>query len=160
MSFINANTANPTTDAIGYQNLFNFANQNNIVSANTATIGPMYLTQGVWLINASINISTSNFFYYAQLNIGANGLIQPELDFGYLNAQGYNEFTLNVMTVVYANANNYPVYASVYAVTQSTTPTTNQWSMNGSGPPVAYTWPGPPPSPSTSPSVLRATKIA
>ena len=158
-NFINANTANPGSDAsvIGFTTTtsnFNFninASSTGGLTYATSTgtsypinLGP--IGPGVWLINSSINLTTTSIIVILQTNIHiGNTSTVPEQNSFFTNYSstyyGFSSITSNCMTVAYVSdgqSKDITISAwgrtSDYAIIQS--------------PPVG------------SPGIIRATKIA
>lgn len=156
MSFINANTANPTNSSqIGYQQQTQFYNSG--LTSGMTYVFPVSnnLTQGVWLINACVYIQVNNplIINEAQLNIVYNTSQITSSNYSsstyatesaviyFSGSVGLQQVALNTMTVLYVGTTPY-YYA---AVVSATTTTGGTWNVLNNPPQC---------------SVIRATKIA
>jgi hypothetical protein len=150
MSFINANTANPTNSSqIGYTIQTHFSDSGMGSGTSTAFFASNTLTQGVWLINACVYMQTSGIMNDATLNIvynntpsivGATYATESAVLY-FAGSVGLLQAALNTMTVLYVGTTPY-----YYAVVVSAT-TTSGVTWNVLNNPPQY-------------SVIRATKIA
>lgn len=154
MSFINANTANPTNSSqIGYQQQTQFFNSGLVSGASTVFFASNTLTQGVWLINACVYMYTSGIMNDATLNIiyntsqsiiGATYATESAVTY-FSGSVGFQQVALNTMTVLYVGTTPYYYGAFVSATTTGGA----TWSVlndTSATPPQC--------------SVIRATKIA
>jgi hypothetical protein len=154
MSFINANTANPTSTSLGYSYPYPINNTTNIPSGQTDLFTPSNtLTQGVWLINACAYFQSGNVINNATLNIVYNtspitllnflsSTYMPESAVIYFSGSvGLQQVALNTMTVLYVGST--PCYYG--AVVSATTINGGTWNILNSGNEL---------------SIIRATKIA
>ena len=163
MSFINANTANPTNSSqIGYQQETQFFNSN--LNSGSTNVFPVTnnLTQGVWLINAcaymqtnattntnGMNNATLNIVYntspITSSNLSSSTYATESAVLFLAGSVGLLQAALNTTTVLYVGTTPYYYAAVVYA----TTTNGSLWNVlnNSSATPPQY-------------SVIRATKIA
>lgn len=152
MSFINANTANPTNSSqIGYQQQTQFFNSGLVSGGYDIGAASSTLTQGVWLINACVYMqpsSSSAIMNFASLNIiystspiSITSTYATESAVTYFSGSvGLQQVALNTMTVLYVGTTPYYYGALVYATT-----TAGTWNILNGGKQC---------------SVIRATKIA